>query len=155
MKAIIGLFAILFLAVLGVVGSLHGQNFSLGSKAKTVTIDQHVFTVDVVSTDKDREKGLSGRGNLAIDHGMLFVYQKPAVQIFWMKDMHFPLDIIFINSGKIITISSNVPAPKANTPDSSLPVYTSTGSVDHVLELNAGTTKKDNLHVGDTVIYSL
>lgn len=155
MKAIIGLFALLFLVILGTTTFLHGKGVTFLPKTKTVQVNQKVFTVDVVTSQKDQEKGLSGRNNLASDHGMLFVFNPPTRVSFWMKDMHFPLDLIFITNGKIVNIFQNVPFPKPNTPDTSLPVYTPDSAIDHVLEINAGSAKKYNIKIDDSVSYSL
>ena len=65
--------------------------------------DSKVF-LEVAVTDEEKEKGLMNRPSLAENRGMVFVF-RPARQItFWMKDTLIPLDMIFINKGKIVKI---------------------------------------------------
>src|SRR5258708_9701673 len=73
-------------------------------KTSTVSIDNHTYTVIVVKTDKERQVGLSERQSLSLDQGMLFTFDKPDLYLFWMKNMKFPIDIIFINNNHIVTI---------------------------------------------------
>ena len=86
-------------------------------------------------------------------NGMYFIFDKPDYHSFWMKDMRFPIDIIFINDGKIVTIYKNVPIPTSET--QLPPIYRPTNPVDHVLEINAGLADKYSFQVGDSVTTSL
>lgn len=155
MKTILGLFALLLIAIVITINALHNNNYSILPKGSTVTIDKHTFSVDVAKTQASQEQGLSGRRNMAIDHGMLFVFNYPAYQTFWMKDMLFPLDMLFIKGDTIVTIYQYIPIPQKNAPDSSLPVYISTQPTDKVLELNSGVVKSDKINIGDRISYSL
>ena len=155
MKTIIGLFLLLFVIVLGTASYMNGRGFSLTPKGSTVTIGKTTFPVEVEKTEAAREKGLSGRSSLAAGHGILFLFDTPNRYAFWMKDMKFPIDIIFINGSRVVSVFPNVPAPVASVPDSSLPVYVPTSAADKALELPAGTAKKDNIKIGDTVTTSL
>ena len=78
---------------------------------------------------------------------MLFSFPNSAPRRFVMRNMEFPLDIIFINEGKIIKISANLP-PERETPAVS---YPSGGPADRVLEVNAGVAAENNWAVGDSV----
>lgn len=71
---------------------------------------------------------------------------KPA---FWMKDMKFDLDLIWIREGKIIGITPNVPHP--NSPSDKLPTYSPPSEINMVLEVNAGWSEKYRVEVGDEV----
>ena len=64
----------------------------------SVVIKNVVIQAEVVSRLADLRQGLSGRASLPTDHGMLFVFSKSDIYEFWMKDMKFPLDIIWINT---------------------------------------------------------
>lgn len=90
--------------------------------------------LEIVKTPGDLYKGLSGRETLCDDCGMLFVFPDHDQRSFVMRDMNFPLDIIFLDSGRIIKIYRNVP------PEGSLPQarYDSISPSDRVLELKAG-----------------
>lgn len=102
------------------------------------------FQLEVVKTDKDKEIGLSKYKSLPEDKGMLFLFDKEGFYGFWMKEMKFPIDIIFIKGDKIVTIYKNAPI-------NNLTIYTPTQASDKVLEVNAGLSKKDGFNVGDVV----
>jgi uncharacterized protein len=80
---------------------------------------------------------------------MLFVFDKADYYSFWMKNMKFPIDIIFIRGDKIVSISKNAVAPKSA--DASLPIYKPEAPVDKVLEINSGLSDKHNIKKGDKV----
>lgn len=117
-----------------------------------VIINSVKISVEVAANDATREKGLSGRTSLAQDNGMLFVFDKPAIQTFWMPDMNFPIDIIWINNNKVVDISPNV----SNEFDPQNPeFYEPNEPAQYVLEVNAGFSEKNNIKTGDTVSYEL
>lgn len=107
--------------------------------------------IEIADTPTEREKGLGGVTNLEENNGMLFTSeQKDTLPIFWMKGMLIPLDIIWINDGKVVKIDKNIPNPDPNTPESELKRYSPASPVDYVLEVNAGFSDKFGLKVGDT-----
>lgn len=116
----------------------------------TVRIGSAIFNVEIASTTLERTRGLSFRESLGEDQGMLFIFELPAVQHFWMKDMHFSLDIIWIGGDKVLGFAQNA-APQPGVSPWGLTVYDSPDGTDKVLEVNAGTVLKDNIHVGDSV----
>jgi uncharacterized protein len=126
------------------------------SATPTYTIPLQVgmqqLLVQIADTDFARGQGLSGRERLADNLGMLFDFRNTSQTHpgFWMKEMKFNLDIIWINKGKIIGITPEVPAPKAAA--DSLPNYYPPSPVDMVLEVNAGWSAAHNIKVGDEVI---
>jgi len=119
----------------------------------TLQIDRASFTVEVASTILQRTNGLSFRPSLAPGHGMLFIFGAPAIQNFWMKDMNFPIDMIWIGGGKVLGFAQNA-APQPGTWLSQLTIYSSHAGTDRVLEVPAGTVAKDNILVGDSVVIS-
>jgi uncharacterized membrane protein (UPF0127 family) len=135
--------------------SLHFLNFPPQSSPvsqKTIRVGDKNVLVEVVSTPSTRSKGLSGRSSLAQNSGMLFIFDKKDITpSFWMKDMLIPLDIIWIDDGKIVVIDKNVSAPKAGVSDSELKVYSPGKPVDYVLEMNADFCDDNNIKVGDSV----
>lgn len=110
---------------------------------------QNIF-VEIVNTDATRAQGLSDRKELKNGQGMLFDFTNTSLTrpSFWMKDMHFDIDIIWINNGTIIGITPNVPAP--STPNN-LPSYPPPSDVTHVLEVPSGWSERTNTKVGDLV----
>jgi uncharacterized membrane protein (UPF0127 family) len=153
MNKIIVIFGIIFAIFVGVVFfQFSGQ---LGAKSPTVTpgtsvtIDKQTFKTTVVKTQQDQEIGLSKYTSLPQDQGMLFVFNEETYPSFWMKDMKFAIDIIFINNDKIVSIAENVQPPKNK--EETLPIYQPEGPVDSVLEINAGLAKKYSIKKGATV----
>src|SRR3989344_9043068 len=65
-----------------------------------IKIAGQTIKVDLVLTPAEQEKGLSGRSELKEGEGMLFVFNKPDKHLFWMKDMNFPIDIIWLDVNK-------------------------------------------------------
>ena len=119
---------------------------------KEIKIGDKSILVEVVDTQKTRNKGLSGREKLEVNQGMLFVFETQNVNPgFWMKDMKFSIDIIWINDDKVSQISKEVPIPAPNTPDRALPIYTPESAIDYVLEVSAGFSDKNGILVGDAV----
>jgi len=116
-----------------------------------LSVDGVMFNVEIASTSVERARGLSYRPSLLADSGMLFIFSHGGVQTFWMKDMHFPLDMIWISGNTVAGFAQNVPAPATATGTAlwNLPVYASPDNVDKVLEVNAGVVAKYNIKIGD------
>jgi uncharacterized membrane protein (UPF0127 family) len=119
---------------------------------KEIKIGNKLLLVEVVDTFEERRQGLSGREGLEEDEGMLFVFDNQDVDPgFWMKDMKFSIDVIWINDGKVAQITKELPTPAADTSDRNLPIYTPDNPIDYVLEVTAGFSDKNEIFVGDTV----
>ncbi|MDE2182092.1 MAG: DUF192 domain-containing protein [Alphaproteobacteria bacterium] len=102
-----------------------------------------VFTVEVAADPASREHGLMERTDLAPDAGMLFDFQQPAFETFWMKDTPLSLDMLFIRQdGTVSTIVANtIPYSEEKIP-SSEPVRA-------VLEINGGRAAALGIEPGD------
>ncbi len=124
---------------------LRGINFY--TKNGSVEIGQKVFKVEIVKDSWELEKGLGGRKPLAENRGMLFVFPKEDFYQFWMKDMKFSIDIIWINQGKIVDIKEKAPIPTTNF----LEQYRPESPAKYVLEIGAGLVEKYRFKVGDAV----
>lgn len=75
-----------------------------------IEIGDKVYNVKVAKTDEEKIKGLQGKSALAPDEGMLFVYEKPDIIAFWMKDTEIPLDIVFIDEDEeVISVRQGIP----------------------------------------------
>jgi len=108
------------------------------------------LTVELARTSAEQIRGLSGRPELKSGHGMLFVYDRPQPVSIWMKDMRFPLDILWIRGSRIVKIEKQAPPLDPQGPER---IYTATA--DLVLEVPAGFTDHRRIRVGDTVRTSL
>ncbi len=109
-----------------------------------------IIHITVADTQAKREQGLSGTKSLAKDSGMLFLFPRKDLYRFWMPDMNYPIDIIWVDSHRIVDIRQNV----SNIFDPKHPIYyTPTDSADAVLEVNAGFVESHSIRVGDKAIY--
>ncbi len=146
-KSLLSLIIIVFLII--TLGFFLHYNFI--KKTSEITINNQTITVDLAITPLDQQTGLSFKKNLAENKGMLFIYPDKQIRKFWMKDMNFPLDILWLSDDKIISIDKNLPAagdlPKVT--------YSSPVPVNYVLEILGGTSDKFNFKSGDTVKYNL
>ena len=118
---------------------------------KSVIIAGNKIIIETAQTPKEKEQGLSGREYIPEDHGMLFIISPKSRSPFWMVDMKFPLDIIWISDNKIVQIDENAAPPKPGQKENELPLYKPPEPVDFVLEVNGGFTYKHKIMVGDTV----
>ncbi|OGE31887.1 hypothetical protein A2631_02055 [Candidatus Daviesbacteria bacterium RIFCSPHIGHO2_01_FULL_44_29] len=160
-KFFIQLILLVVLTFLFLEYALKPENFSAflggfdgGTPSETQTqvkIASTTITVDVADTKAKRAKGLGGRTSLDPNSGMLFIFDSPAKQRFWMKGLQFPLDIIFISNNRIVDIMPNIQPPMEGQIDSELPIYTPKTESDMVLEVNGGFVSSHNIHIGDTI----
>src|SRR5438105_2667421 len=79
-----------------------------GTYNSPLSVASQNLCVQIISSAQDKEKGLSGRDNMETNQGMLFDFSSnPSAPSFWMKDMKFDLDLIWISNNKIISITKN------------------------------------------------
>lgn len=102
------------------------------------------IAVAVADTPALRNRGLSGRKELKENEGMLFNFPEPGLYGFWMKDMYFPIDVIWFDANRqIIDVWENA------TPDSFPQTYTPHSFAQFVLEVPAGFFSSHHLKVGN------
>jgi uncharacterized membrane protein (UPF0127 family) len=100
------------------------------------------------------EQGLSDRNEIGSD-GMLFILPSKTIPAFWMKDMRFPLDFVWIDGNVVVDISEHVSNPAPNTQQKDLSLYRPKQAVTHVLELPDGAVNRYTLKIGDAVQYGV
>lgn len=105
------------------------------------------LTVELAQNSREWERGLSLRQTLGELDGMLFIFPRSHIPVFWMKDMHFPIDIIWIKDNIVTDITPNVAVNLSNQ----LPTYSPHSPINMVLETRAGWVKENNLSIGDTL----
>ncbi len=138
---------IFFIAILFLVG----KTDSTGN-IKYVKITEQSIKVDLALTNTEQEQGLSGRSALKENEGMLFIFPKSGNYPFWMKDMNFPIDIIWIDEyKKVVFIEKNV-LPESYPEIYGPSVYEQDAK--YVLEIVSGFSAKHNLQVGDRVEFT-
>ncbi len=107
--------------------------------------------VELARTRAEQVRGLSDRRELAWGRGMLFQYSGATLQRFWMKRMHFAIDMVWIRDGRLVSVSQRVPPPASGVADSQLPTYGPQELVDSVLEVPAGFAEASGWRRGDRV----
>jgi uncharacterized membrane protein (UPF0127 family) len=120
------------------------------------SIDGKIIQADIADTDCKKTLGLSGRTTLTDGQGMLFLFNTLGSYGFWMKDMNFPLDIIWIDNTLSITgIESNLATSTYDVMDpSQSEIFGQKYSAEYVLEVPAGYVDRNNIKVGDKIIFS-
>jgi len=138
MKTISGLSRKILLAVFILSGCA-------SANPRTIYIRDSRIQARLAVSEAEKQRGLMFEDGLEENEGMLFIYEKEGSHSFWMKNMRFPLDIIWIGGDKrIVDIRENVPPcrEECNT-------FAPSGPARYVLEVEAGFVKKRGLKVGD------
>ncbi len=101
--------------------------------------------LEIAVTEEEKTKGLMNRPSLPANRGMVFVFRPARLVTFWMKDTLIPLDMIFINRGRIVKIVKNA------IPNQTQIVYPSDFEATEVIEVNGGFADKYTIETGSTV----
>jgi len=137
---VIAIFALVLLAL------FFNLDFNKQENLQTtqIQIGSKVFTAEIAQSLNARVQGLSGRKSLAKGKGMFFISDKEDFQGFWMKDMNFPIDIIWIGRDlKVKDITYNI------SPITYPEVFYSKVPIQFVLEVNA--FESEGISIGDKV----
>jgi hypothetical protein len=118
---------------------------ALGSQLQ---IGQAVVAIEIRDTPAGRSIGLSGRESLEENEGVLFIFEEPDQYQFWMLDMNFDLDFVWINEGLVVDISEHIPAPDKLTNEPPMTVRPSQPAT-WILEVNSGWVEANGIRVGD------
>lgn len=107
------------------------------------------INTEVADNDSTRERGLSFRNRMQDGEGMLFIFDVPGRQAFWMKDMNFPLDILWLDEeGRVVYMEENVAV-------STYPGYfVNEAKAKYVFEINAGLANKLGIYLGTKLVIS-
>jgi uncharacterized membrane protein (UPF0127 family) len=140
----IGLIAVL----VGLVGTFIAINFKPTTQ---VHLGSGVFSLWLADTEAERVQGLSGVASLPKNGGLLMKYDSNGQHGIWMKDMNFPLDIIWLNEQKkvVYTVLNAQPEQVAAT------VYAPEEPAGYVIELPVGSVKKAGIKTGDTAEFRI
>jgi hypothetical protein len=104
------------------------------------------LVLEVADTEALQSKGLSGRTALQEGEGMLFVFPEDGQHGFWMKDMQFSIDIVWLDSSYRV-----VDVKKDATPVSYPEIFTPASPARYVVEIPAGFFNEHHLKTGDTL----
>ncbi len=138
MKALVALaLLVVILTILNFVTTPVTMN---NSDVVSVTIGKTSISATIADTDDKRVRGLSGRAELQPNEGMLFVFDEPGMHGFWMKDMNFPIDIMWIDEEfMIIGITENIATTTYPT------LFYPPEPVKYVIEVSAGFVELHSL----------
>lgn len=126
--------------------SIIGISFYLEQSTDTVSINGNLVSVSVVDTEDQRMKGLSGKEKLDPGNGMLFIFDTNDFHGIWMKDMNFPIDILWLDEAKrVVSVKASA------SPDSYPEVFRPSAAAKYVIELPKGSLSQYNVSIGQTV----
>lgn len=137
-------YKVLSVVILLIVAGLTLLGAYKNSMGKKIFIAGHAFKAEFAITPQEKAKGLGSRASLCSDCSMVFPFDRPSIHPFWMKDMQFDLDIIWVKAGRIVYMAKNSSHLTLQVLDPKLPA-------DMVVEINAGLADKYSLKIGDSV----
>lgn len=121
----------------------------LATDFKKACLKNICIEAEIADSAGERQQGLMFRGHLAENQGMLFILDEEIVPSFWMRNMQFPLDVLWIDKEKkIVGITENARPCVNNCVN-----LTIDKKVKFVLELNSGFVKKNQIEVGESITF--
>lgn len=121
---------------------------NISDKYVYADIGIETYLLEVADNWRARMIGLSDRENLGRNMGMVFVFGHLGRQSFWMKDMKFPLDFIWLKGDQVVRLDERIPAPS----ETEKPVSLETShEVEKVIELHAGEIRNSGIKIGDFI----
>jgi uncharacterized protein len=131
----------LALAALLLAPLVHAQEPQMNLPRVKLTAGMHVIDAQVAASDEQRMTGLMHRKEMPQHEGMLFVFEAPSQQCFWMKNTLLPLSVAFVDDdGTIVNIDEMKPQ--------TLDAHCSEKPVRYVLEMNKGWFSKKGIKAG-------
>ncbi len=138
---------VFFIGVLLGLGYIAWRFILISYPDPIVQVNGHKLHVYIARTIQEKEKGLSGHARLHENQGMLFMFDHADIYSFWMPDMKFPIDIIWIRKNIVQEITT-LGIPEKDTP---IPRYTPIEKADMVLEIDAGLAQKYTIVKGTSI----
>ena len=116
------------------------QNKNNGAEKKLFNLEK----IEITRTSAEQARGLSGRASLPENSGMLFSYSTDTRPAFWMKEMNFPIDIIWLDKDwRVVGFEKNV------SPSTFPQTFSPSSPIRYVLEVNAGFVDKRQIKLGE------
>ena len=125
----------------GGVGTYQTARLKLGDKT---------IYMDIADNPDKMHLGLGGRRSLAADRGMIFIYGDSGQRCFWMKDMEFPIDILWLDAQKKVGHIE-----KSLDPDTYPQSYCPDVATRYVVELQSGVSQAAGIKSGDSLEFEL
>lgn len=128
---------------------------SLNDEKLSLNIGSKNYLLDVARTDEEKSKGLAKFDKIKDNEGMIFIFDKPGRYSFYMKDMKFNIDIIYLNEDqKVVDIFKNAQFKDYKNPYD-YEVYKPNYNSKFVIELKAGEIDNSGIKLGDKIDFSL
>lgn len=138
-KTVIYIFFLLILSIL----VLNYKN-----KENTIKTPNKIYKVLISNTEQKRMTGLSNTKNLNKDTVMLFIFEKPDIYGIWMKDMLYPIDIVYLDDKmNVVSFFDNV------KPSSYPEIFYPEEKSKYIIEMNAGERIESGLYKKTKVYY--
>ncbi len=118
------------------------------STDKRIVVGLASLNAEVADNDASRQVGLSGKDCIPANTAMLFIFDEPAKYAFWMKDMRFPIDIVWLDAARKV-----VHIEQAVDPETYPKTFTSNEPALYVLELRSGRATELGLQRGSTIVF--
>jgi uncharacterized membrane protein (UPF0127 family) len=149
----------LFLFILGGIIGYFGYTFlykvNISDTKVKVIINKIEYNLDVAKTDQERSRGLAKFDSIKNNEGMLFIFDVPGRYSFYMKDMKFNIDIIFLDqSKKVVDMYKNVKFQDYKNPYD-YENYKPNFSSKYTIELKEGEIEKTGLKIGDLIDFTI
>lgn len=116
-----------------------------------VRLGSGLFSVQVARTKAAREKGLSGVDQIGPNEGLLMVFDTDDTYGIWMKDMNFPIDIIWLDANKEVVSMVTSADPALSTSKT----FTPTAPARYVLEVESGMIQNSAIKIGSVATFNL
>lgn len=119
--------------------------WQMGASQSVVKLDGASYDVSIMRTDEELTRGLSGTKNLPSGQAMLFEFSQDYKWQMWMKDMNYPIDMVWFNSNdKVVYMVKN--AEPSSYPKT---IFTPSLPARYVIEFPSGTIEKTGIKIGD------
>jgi uncharacterized protein len=110
------------------------------------------LSAELMLTDEERALGLMFRKELPQDRALLFVFDQPAFESFWMKNCRFPIDMVWLDSERrVVHVAESVPPCKRDP----CPSYRPLRRALYVVEMNAGQARRERVRIGAAIEFTL
>ncbi len=118
-------------------------------KRSVLLINDSILIVDIADTPKKRTIGLSGRDSLQDNEGIILVFDSLDFHSVWMKDMFFPIDVVwFDEKWKVVDIEKDI------RPESFPMGFHPRKPAQYILEISAGSIERIGISIGDNAVLS-
>lgn len=146
-KFLFGLFLVVLFIIGFIIFEALPRGLGISDGRDSLVVGEETFSIDVARNAVERARGLSGRESLGANEGLLFLFDNPDFHGFWMKDMKFPIDMVWIRGDKVVGWQEY--AQPDDSPDRA--VYYPPEPADKVLEVPAGTVFRLGLRIDDII----